>query len=345
MLRAVRLYNFRYLAEVNLQVGNSIIVLLLSLAPFCTAFTQTQDYSSPPKVIRKSGGVLQNDALKRVEPVYPPLARAAAVSGPVVVELTIDEEGNVIAAKVISGHPLLKDSALAAAKGWKFKPAKLSGNPVKVIGQITFNFTLGGAAPGARSIEALEKEARNNPDSAEARYELGVAYYKETRYEEAVKELKEAIRIDPGLARAHYFLGLTYGVPRNYAEAADEFKEAVRLDPEYAEAVVALGLANAALYRYDEAIANFKQGMKLAPSVAQTYFYLAMTYSAMGRQDDAISTFKEGFALNPDDAQAHYELGRIYIFTGDKKAAMGEYTVLKRLDGKLAEALLKEIGK
>ncbi len=96
----------------------------------------------PPKIVRKSGGVLQGSATRRVQPSYPPLAKAARVSGAVVVEVTVDENGSVISARAISGHPLLKDAAVQAAQGWKFTPTQLSGVPVKVIGTITFNFTL-----------------------------------------------------------------------------------------------------------------------------------------------------------------------------------------------------------
>jgi protein TonB len=60
----------------------------------------------------------------------------------VVVEVTVDEAGSVIAARAISGHPLLKDAAVAAARGWKFSPTMLTGVAVKVIGTITFNFNL-----------------------------------------------------------------------------------------------------------------------------------------------------------------------------------------------------------
>ncbi|HST20976.1 MAG TPA: energy transducer TonB [Blastocatellia bacterium] len=96
----------------------------------------------PPKIIRKSGGVLQGSAVRRAEPAYPPLAKAAKVSGSVVVEVTVDEDGKVIAARAIAGHPLLKDSAVAAARNWKFTPTMLAGTPVKVIGTITFNYNL-----------------------------------------------------------------------------------------------------------------------------------------------------------------------------------------------------------
>ena len=297
----------------------------------------------PPKVIRKSGGVLQNEAIRRVEPSYPPLAKAAAVSGSVVVELTIDEGGNVIAAKALSGHPLLKDSAVAAARRWKFKPTTLSGMPVKVIGNITFNYNLD--LPKEKDIETLEAEARKNPDSAEGHYELGRAYYHAEQYEKAISELKEATRIKPDFSEAHYNLGLAYGVLNRYAESADELKEAIRLNPDYDEATVALGLAYAGLYQYDDAIKVLKKGIELAPEVAQTYLYLGMVYSAKGLKEDAIASIKQGLALWPDDAQAHYRLGQIYAQIGDKKAAMGEYTALQKLNPEMAKALLEEINK
>jgi protein TonB len=70
----------------------------------------------------------------------PPLARAARISGSVVVEVMIDEVGNVISARALSGHPLLKDAAVDAARQWQFAPTLLSGAAVKVIGTLTFNF-------------------------------------------------------------------------------------------------------------------------------------------------------------------------------------------------------------
>jgi TonB family protein len=95
-----------------------------------------------PYIIRKSGGVLQQSATRRVAPAYPPAAKAAGVSGAVVVELTVDEAGKVIRTRVISGPAELRSAAEEAARGWEFKPTTLSNVPVKVIGTITFNFNL-----------------------------------------------------------------------------------------------------------------------------------------------------------------------------------------------------------
>ena len=81
-------------------------------------------------------------ALKKVAPSYPKKAKAARVSGPVEVQVTISEEGRVIEAIAISGPELLREAAVQAAKEWVFKPTKADGAPVKVLGILTFNFAL-----------------------------------------------------------------------------------------------------------------------------------------------------------------------------------------------------------
>jgi len=86
------------------------------------------------------GGVLNGKAESLPSPEYPAAAKAVKASGTVTVQVTIDEEGNIIAANAISGHPLLRAAAVEAAREAKFKPTRLSGEPVKVTGVITYNF-------------------------------------------------------------------------------------------------------------------------------------------------------------------------------------------------------------
>lgn len=92
----------------------------------------------PPPII--SGGVLNGKAVSLPQPVYPPVARAAKASGTVTVQVTIDEEGKVISAHAVSGHPLLQAASVAAARQARFTPTKLSGQPVKVTGVVIYNF-------------------------------------------------------------------------------------------------------------------------------------------------------------------------------------------------------------
>ncbi len=96
-----------------------------------------------------SGGVLNSKATSLPIPPYPPIARAAQANGKVTVEVTVDEDGNVIAARAVSGHPLLQAASVAAARNAKFAPTKLSGQAVKVQGVLVYTFS-GEPAPAAK---------------------------------------------------------------------------------------------------------------------------------------------------------------------------------------------------
>ncbi len=87
-----------------------------------------------------SGGILNAKATNLVQPQYPAAARAVRASGEVKVQVTINESGNVITANAVSGHPLLRASAVQAARASKFSPTLLSGTPVKLTGVIVYNF-------------------------------------------------------------------------------------------------------------------------------------------------------------------------------------------------------------
>jgi protein TonB len=94
----------------------------------------------PPR--RVSQGVLVGNAIRKVTPIYPPMARSTRIHGTVQVEVIIDEDGSVISAQVVDGHALLRQAAADAALQWKFRPTLLSGQPIKVTGILIFKFTL-----------------------------------------------------------------------------------------------------------------------------------------------------------------------------------------------------------
>jgi len=84
--------------------------------------------------------VLNGRALMLVTPGYPAIARKAHASGTVLVRVQIDKEGKVIAARAISGHPLLFAASVEAAKNSLFSPTLLGDKPVEVTGVIQYNF-------------------------------------------------------------------------------------------------------------------------------------------------------------------------------------------------------------
>ena len=94
--------------------------------------------------IKLGGQVVAAKLVAQPNPVYPPLARQARIQGNVVLHAIIDKDGRVGELQVISGHPLLVQSALEAVKNWRYQPTQLNGDPVEVDTTITVSFVLGG---------------------------------------------------------------------------------------------------------------------------------------------------------------------------------------------------------
>jgi TonB family protein len=86
--------------------------------------------------------MLESRLIRKVEPIYPELAKRARVMGRVVLKITVDEAGNVSDIRVSSGHPLLNEAAVNAVSQWKYSPMLLNGEPVPVIASVTVLFNL-----------------------------------------------------------------------------------------------------------------------------------------------------------------------------------------------------------
>jgi protein TonB len=97
-----------------------------------------------PQRIRVSSGVSAGNLVRKVTPQYPSIARTAHVQGNVVLEAEISKSGDVVNLHVISGPPLLQQSAIDAVKQWKYRPYLLNGEPVVVDTQVTVIFSFGG---------------------------------------------------------------------------------------------------------------------------------------------------------------------------------------------------------
>ena len=97
----------------------------------------------PPEPSPRVGGdVKQAKLIHKVEPVYPPLAKQNRIQGNVVLEGIIGLNGKIHNIKVVSGHPLLTQSAIDAVKQWIYEPATLNNEPIEVKTTITVKFVL-----------------------------------------------------------------------------------------------------------------------------------------------------------------------------------------------------------
>ncbi len=97
---------------------------------------------SGPKRVRVATELSQGLLIKKVEPVYPPLARLARIEGVVVLQAEINKDGTVDRLELISGHPMLVSAAIDAVKQWIYKPYVLDGKAVNVDTEVVINFSL-----------------------------------------------------------------------------------------------------------------------------------------------------------------------------------------------------------
>ena len=103
---------------------------------------RTEPAPAPTGPVRVGGDVQAAMLIKRVMPIYPPLARQARIQGTVRLTGIISREGQIVNLRVESGHPLLVGAALDAVRQWIYRPTLLNGQPVEVIAPIDVHFTL-----------------------------------------------------------------------------------------------------------------------------------------------------------------------------------------------------------
>ncbi|HXO33867.1 MAG TPA: energy transducer TonB [Candidatus Acidoferrales bacterium] len=117
---------------------NGVIGGIISSTPVAVPKVAT------PQRVRVSAGVTSGLLVRKVNPVYPPLARQARISGTVVLRAVISKDGSIENLSLVSGHPMLAPAAIDAVKQWKYKPYLLNGEPVEVDTEVQVNFTLAG---------------------------------------------------------------------------------------------------------------------------------------------------------------------------------------------------------
>ncbi|GEM_PF-594365 len=195
-----------------------------------------QNPAPPPRASNQGNPIsipselLQDNAINKVQPIYPHIARAARVSGEVKVQLTVSEVGRVMEAVIMSGHPLLREAALQAARQWIFKPIVQKGAAVKVRGILTFNFTLersdAGSSVRPRVVGSPQTTVGNNSVFNDGK----------RNYDPTIAEYDKAIASNPNYAEAYKNrspLGSWSGKP-DYSRTIADYNKAIVPNSNYA---------------------------------------------------------------------------------------------------------------
>lgn len=162
-----------------------------------------------------------------------------------------------------------------------------------------------------RDVLKYEAEVKANPRDAEAYTNLGFAYFRLGKNEEAIKELRKAIKLDPKSATPHYYLALLYQAQGNIEKAIGELNLVVKLNPRHELAYFCLGKIYFDRKEYDKAVEAFKKSIEISPVTADTHYYLGMTYEMMGYKELAIKEYQEVLKYLPDHEKAGQALRRL----------------------------------
>jgi periplasmic protein TonB len=103
-------------------------------------FASASSHNPPAAPLPVGGDVKPAELLKSIPPEYPAIAKSQHVSGSVQIDALIDASGNVASVKVLKGPTLLHRAALDAVKQWKYKPARLDGEPTSMHLTVTVEF-------------------------------------------------------------------------------------------------------------------------------------------------------------------------------------------------------------
>lgn len=147
---------------------------------------QPNPVPTPVNPVRVSSGVMTGQLVKRVDPVYPPTAKASGVQGTVVLSAIIGKDGTIEKLTAVSGPPMLISSAIEAVTQWQFKPFLLNGQPVEVQTTINVNYSLDGNAP----VPGPGPQAMAAPDGTNGSSMPQVIYRVSPEYTQQAKQAK-----------------------------------------------------------------------------------------------------------------------------------------------------------
>lgn len=123
----------------------------------CASLALSQETSSVP--IQVPPGAVPALLVRKVAPLYPPLARQARIQGTVVLSIVINKDGEVRDTRLVSGHPMLAPAAIEAVKQWRYKPYVSEDQPVEVETVVRVKFKLADEPEGGSPREPEQGSA------------------------------------------------------------------------------------------------------------------------------------------------------------------------------------------
>jgi Flp pilus assembly protein TadD/peroxiredoxin len=315
--------------EKTLGRGNSVQVVAISLDPPAAeqqvrALVQQQDFSFPVVIASDEVSGIYNLLFRYLYDRHKDL--------PVPTFFLIDSESRIV--KVYQGparpQRVQEDAASipSTASGRQKRALPFAGVAFGAFARNYFTDALVFAQHGyGEAAEAAFKRAIvQNPESADAYYDLGTLYMQAKRWDLAEQALRKAVQLKPDDPMGFNNLGVIAVHQGKLQEAEEEFRQALRVGPGNTLAIGNL----ADLYRTEHRLQDAKQvlepALKRAPDSPELNYRLAMVFAGLGRNDQAQEYLERTVRLQPDDPEALDNLGVVYALSGQLERAIETFS-------------------
>lgn len=278
---------------------------------------------------------------------YPGEASRDAISGDVILQVTVGVDGCMVHAEVASssGAPMLDDRALDLVERARFRPARVDGRSVEGTLPVKYHFILDDAAPGSNLLanasslvtignQLLDKgsldEALANfsqaialePGNAMAYADRGMTYIWKHDYARARKDIGQAYALDTHNAIVFHGRGMLALRAGNTSEAITAFTAALQNNPEDLFALQWRAEAYAAAGDFQHACADNAESMRLSPKRLNLYYRQAVLLRVQHRTAEALQQIQALLAANPQNPNAVLYAGLIYAASNKPDEAM-----------------------
>ena len=190
----------------------------------------------------------------------------------------------------------------------------------------------------AEAIEILSRLVKQDPGSAQAHSNLGIAYIQQDRYREAATEFQLALQIDPSddVVRVSYVKALT--VLAEFNTALPIIQDYLHRRPDDFDALYLMGIVDRGLGNYTEAEPVLREAAKLQPESYDAHYNLGFVLAKLGKAEEARAQLEKAVQLRPASSEAHFQLAGVLRTLGQEDKARGELQIF----GQKREESVKE---